>query len=303
MNVIKLQGLTKKYAPNIGCFDVNLTINQGEVYGFLGPNGAGKSTVIKQMVGFIKSDSGSGTILGYNIWKEPEKIMKSLGYLGGEIVLPDYMTGKEYLRVIARIRGNVDWKYVEKLIDYFALNEKITTKIKKMSKGMKQKIGLIAAFMHKPKILVLDEPTSGLDPLMQEKFNTLIKNCKKDGATIFMSSHIFGEIENTCDKVAVIKKGKIVSEISIKDLKDNAEKKYEIKFVTSIGYKNFLKKEWKILEKNAVTKVVSVTVINAEVNKFLKELTNFDVAQLKELPFNLEEHFIKFYKDEVSFDD
>lgn len=301
MNVIKLEGLTKEYGPNIGCFDVTIEINKGDVYGFLGPNGAGKSTVIKQMVGFIKSDQGHGTILGYDIWKEPEKIMKSLGYLSGEPALPDYMTGLSYLKAIASIRGDVDWKYTKKLIDYFELNAK--TKIKKMSKGMKQKVGLIAAFMHKPKILVLDEPTSGLDPLMQEKFNTLIRNSKKDGATIFMSSHIFGEIENTCDKVAVIKQGKIVSEVDITDLKNNAEKKYEIKFKLSTEYKEFLKKKWHVLEKHAVTKVIQVQVANADVNKFLKELTHFQVDQLRELPFNLEEHFIKFYKDEVNFDD
>lgn len=301
MSVIKLQGLTKEYAPNTGCFNVSLSIDQGEVYGFIGPNGAGKSTVIKQMVGFIKSDYGQGSILGYDIWKEPQKIMASLGYLGGEISLPNYMTGISYLKAIADIRGNVDWKYVEKLINYFSFNAK--TKIKKMSKGMKQKVGLIAAFMHKPKVLVLDEPTSGLDPLMQEKFNTIIRNFKKEGTTIFMSSHIFGEIENTCDKVAVIKKGKIISEVTIEDMKNNAEKKYELQFSTVAEYNKFLKENWNIIERNEVTKTLKILVPNSSVNRFLKDISGFQLAQFKELPFSLEEHFIKFYQDEVTFND
>lgn len=299
MSIIKLNKITKEYAPKVGCFDVSLAINEGEVYGFLGPNGAGKSTVIKQMVGFIKSDKGSGTILGYDIWKEPEKIMKSLGYVAGEVVLPDYMTGIGYLKTIADIRGNVDWKYVEKLIDYFSFNAK--TKIKKMSKGMKQKVALVAAFMHKPKILILDEPTSGLDPLMQEKFNTLIRNFKKDGATVFMSSHIFGEIENTCDKVAIIKKGKIISEIVMEEMRNNANKIYEIKFATAADYNAFIAKNWNIINKNDAAKILKVSVEINKVNKFLKEISSFKIDQFKELPFNLEEYFIKFYEEEVSF--
>lgn len=176
-------------------------------------------------------------------------------------------------------------------------------KLKKMSKGMKQKVAIISAFMHKPKVLVLDEPTSGLDPLMQEKFNTLVRNSKKEGATIFMSSHIFGEIENVCDKVAVIKKGKIISEVSIKEMVNAAKKNYEIKFSTLTDYNAFLVKKWDIIEKNDVTKVIKINVLSGDVDKFLKQLAIYKVDNFKELPFSLEEHFIKFYKDEVDFND
>ncbi|WP_339040846.1 ABC transporter ATP-binding protein [Spiroplasma endosymbiont of Apeira syringaria] len=248
MNIIQLKNLTKEYSPNIGCFDINLSINKGEVYGFIGPNGAGKTTVIRQMIGFIKSDTGFAKILDYDCWKESAKIMESLGYLAGEVTLPDYMSGISYLKTVATIRKNISWAYVEKLINYFELDAK--RKIKKMSKGMKQKVAIISAFMHKPKVLVLDEPTSGLDPLMQERFNTLIRNSKNEGATIFMSSHIFGEIENICDKVAIIKKGKIISEISIKEIQNSAKKNYEIKFSTVKDYNDFLNKKWDIIEKN-----------------------------------------------------
>ncbi len=301
MNIIQLKNLTKEYSPNIGCFDINLSINKGEVCGFIGPNGAGKTTVIRQMIGFIKSNTGFAKILDYDCWKESAKIMESLGYLAGEVTLPDYMSGIAYLKTVANIRKNISWAYVEKLINYFELDAK--RKIKKMSKGMKQKVAIISAFMHKPKVLVLDEPTSGLDPLMQERFNTLIRNSKNEGATIFMSSHIFGEIENICDKVAVIKKGKIISEISIKEIQNSAKKNYEIKFSTVKDYNDFLNKKWDIIEKNNITKVIKVNVLSTNVDKYLKELSLYKVDNFKELPFSLEEYFIKFYKDEVNFND
>ncbi|QED24757.1 ATP-binding cassette domain-containing protein [Spiroplasma citri] len=301
MEIISLKNMTKKYNPNIGCFNINIAVKKGEVYGFLGPNGAGKTTVIRQMVGFIKSDNGTGTILGYDVWKDTKNIMKDLGYLAGEVNLPEYMTGISYLKTISEIRGNVDWKYVEKLIEYFDFDPK--QKIKKMSKGMKQKVAIISAFMHKPKVLILDEPTSGLDPLMQQKFDTLIKNLQKEEATIFMSSHIFSEIDNTCDKVAIIKKGKIVSEANIKELKNNADKIYELKFITINDYDNFMNKKWKIIDTNKVTKIIKVEISQNNINNFLKEITDYQLEYFKELPFNLEQHFIKFYEKEVSFND
>ncbi|WP_368486553.1 ABC transporter ATP-binding protein [Spiroplasma sp. DGKH1] len=301
MDVITLQNVTKEYSPNVGCFDINITVKKGEVYGFIGPNGAGKTTVIRQMIGFIKSDQGTGTILGHDIWKDTKNIMENLGYLAGEVSLPEYMTGINYLKTIAEIRGNVDWKYVEKLIAYFDFDPK--RKIKKMSKGMKQKVAIIAAFMHKPKVLILDEPTSGLDPLMQQKFDTLVKNAQKEEATIFMSSHIFGEIDSTCDKVAVIKKGKIVSEVDVREIKNNADKIYELKFSTLNDYNNFATTNWRVIGTDQMVKIIKVEVKNADVNKFLKEVSNYQLEYFKELPFNLEQHFIKFYKDEVQFND
>ncbi|AGM26288.1 antibiotic transport system ATP-binding protein [Spiroplasma syrphidicola EA-1] len=301
MNVIELKNLTKIFDFNTGAFDISIDVKQGEVYGFIGPNGAGKTTVIRQMIGFIKSDSGTGQILGHDIWKNSNTIMKDLGYLSGEIFLPDFMIGFAYLKLLSEIRGNVDWHYVLKLVNYFELDA--NTKIKKMSKGMKQKVAIIAAFMHKPKVLVLDEPTSGLDPLMQQKFNNLIQELKSHGTSVFMSSHIFGEIDNLCDKVGVIKKGKMVSEISMEEAKNNSEKKYEIKFFTEEDYNNFIKTEWNILEQNNVTRVTIISVHNEKVNNFLKFITEYRLEYFKEIPFNLEEFVMKYYQDEVKFND
>ncbi|WP_114564231.1 ABC transporter ATP-binding protein [Spiroplasma phoeniceum] len=301
LEIISLKNMTKEYKPNIGCFNINIAVKKGEVYGFLGPNGAGKTTVIRQMVGFIKSDSGTGTILGYDVWKDTKNIMKDLGYLAGEVNLPKYMTGITYLKTISEIRKDVDWKYVEKLIEYFDFDPK--RKIKKMSKGMKQKVAIISTFMHKPKVLILDEPTSGLDPLMQQKFNTLIKNLQKKEVTIFMSSHIFSEIDNTCDKIAIIKKGKIVSEANIKEIKNNVDKIYELKFISINDYDNFMNKKWKIIDSNKVTKIIKVEISQNNINNFLKKITDYQLEYFKELPFNLEQHFIKFYEKEVTFND
>lgn len=301
MPIIELKGLTKAYTPSVGSFEINLAINEGEVYGFIGPNGAGKSTVIKQMVGFLHSDKGEGKILNCDIWKETKEIMKDLGYVSGDVAIPEYMTGFNYLKTIAHVRGDVAWEYVEKLVEYFDLDWK--RKIKKMSKGMKQKVSLIAAFMHKPKVLVLDEPTSGLDPLMQEKFNKLIKGYQQDGATIFMSSHIFGEIENTCDRVAFIKKGRIISEVSIKDMKNKINKIYQIKFATVKDYQEFLKQKWNILTKDDELKNIKLEVEEKKVKSLLKEFANFDVTDFKEISFSLEQHFLKYYQDEVNFND
>lgn len=299
MSIIELKKVTKEYSPNVGCFDVDIAINQGEVYGFIGPNGAGKTTVIKQMMGFLIPDSGEIKILEHDAWKESKAVMRDLGYVAGEVTLPENMTGVYYLKTLATIRGNVDWKYVKKLIAYFELDPK--RKIKKMSKGMKQKVSLIAAFMHKPKVLIFDEPTSGLDPLMQEKFNELVRRYQALGTTIFMSSHIFGEIENVCDKVAVIKKGRIISEVSIHEMRNNINKIYQVNFDGKEDYQAFLKTEWSILNNDASLCQINVEVENEKVNSFLKEVTNFKITSFKEIPFSVESHFLKYYQDEVNF--
>lgn len=304
MEIIKLTNLTKEYAEGVGAFDINLAVQQGEVYGFIGPNGAGKSTVIRQMVGFIKSDSGHGEILDQDIWKKADTIMQNTGYLAGEVSLPTYMTGNEYLKTVAAIRGkkNVDWNYVQKLITYFELSPK--RKIGKMSKGMKQKVAIIACFMHKPKVLILDEPTSGLDPLMQEKFNKLITISKEEGATIFISSHIFGEVEVNCDRVGFIKKGHLIEEINLDDLRMRADKVYELKFADLTSYQTFLqKKEFKIIKEDAPLRKIEVKVPKKDAKKFLLMMAEFEIESYREVPFSLEQHFLKYYGDEVKFND
>ncbi|WP_342252116.1 ABC transporter ATP-binding protein [Spiroplasma endosymbiont of Amphibalanus improvisus] len=301
--IIETKNMTKEYTPTTGCFDINLQIKEGSVFGFIGPNGAGKTTVIRQLVGFIKSQKGSGTILGHDVWKNTKQIMEHVGYVPGEPALPLYMKGRVFLKSMANIRGGVDLKYLEKLIKYFDIEKEVDKKIKKMSKGMKQKIAIINAFVHKPKILILDEPSSGLDPLMQEKINKLIEQAQADKTTIFLSSHIFGEISSTCDEVAFIKNGHIVSQISMVDLKNYKEKVFEFLFDNKDDYNAFKKIPFTIVKSNVAKNLVEVSIKLNEIDKFKDEIKNYKYKTYKEMPFNLERHFVSLYGSESDISD
>ena len=205
MSIIEIIGLTKDYGDHKGIFDLTFTVEEGEVFGYLGPNGAGKTTTIRHLMGFLNPDKGSSKILGLDCRSERAEIMKHLGYLPGEIAFFDGMSGMEFLNFMAEMRGLTDVSLRDKLVDLFELDTK--GKIRKMSKGMKQNLGIVCAFMHDPRVLILDEPTSGLDPLMQKTFANLILEEKSKGKTILMSSHSFEEVERTCDRVGIIRQG------------------------------------------------------------------------------------------------
>lgn len=213
--MVKIVNINKHYSRNKGNFDINLEFKDGNVYGILGPNGAGKTTLIRQIMGFIKSTSGEIDIDGVSPWNNNEIIMKTTGYVAGEVVLYSNMTGRQYLNFISKMK-EVNDEFKENLIKHFDFD--IDMKIKKMSKGMKQKVSLIAAAMIKPKLLILDEPTSGLDPIMQEQFNSMIDRLKKDGTTIILCSHIMEEVALICDKIGIIKDGKIVKELEVNNM-------------------------------------------------------------------------------------
>jgi len=208
MQIIKAAGLIKDYGENRGVFGISFETIKGEVYGFLGPNGAGKTTTIRLLLGFSKPQSGNCSIFGYDCWHEPKEIQRHIGYVPGEIAFPEHLTGYEFLEQISEFRKMTSLDRAKELIDLFDLDPR--GELKRMSKGMKQKIAIVTAFMHEPDLIILDEPTSGLDPLMQSRFIKLIKTEKAKGRTIFMSSHMFEEVEKTCDRVAIIKQGRIV---------------------------------------------------------------------------------------------
>ncbi len=226
MNVIEIESLTRDYGNKKGVFDVTLQVKEGEVFGFLGPNGAGKTTIIRHLMGFIKNNTGRCRINGMDCWKESSAIQKLIGYIPGEISFFNDMTGLEYLNFISNYRGVKNPQRQKELIERFELNANV--KIKKMSKGMKQKIGIISAFMHDPKIIILDEPTSGLDPLMQNRFIELIEEEKQKGKTIFMSSHIFEEVERTCDRIGIIKNGRLMAVDLVETLRERHTRKYVV---------------------------------------------------------------------------
>ena len=289
-NVIEIRQLTKDYGNNRGIFDVSLSVKKGEVFGFLGPNGAGKSTTIRHLMGFIQADQGSCQINGLDCLRDHARIQQALGYLPGEIAFMDDMTGLEFIKFMAKMKGMTDLTKAYELMERFELNPQ--GKIKKMSKGMKQKIGIICAFMHDPELLILDEPSSGLDPLMQNRFIELVLEEKQRGKTIFMSSHIFEEIERTCDRTAMIKDGRLISIEELQTLKASKHKTYQITFATQELVEQFMDEgfECKQVESN----VIKVLPRN-NLNYLLATLSRYDIVDLDITKLTLEELFLHFY--------
>ena len=234
MALIDIQQLTKDYGDNRGIFDLNLSIEKGEVFGFVGTNGAGKTTTIRHLMGFLKPQSGSATINGLDCWKDSAEIKKWIGYIPGEIAFPDAPTGTDFLKRQAELLDLKDMSYAQSIINKLQLDP--TAKLKRMSKGMKQKTAIVAAFMADPEILILDEPTTGLDPLMRKEFISILDEEKKKGKTILMSSHMFDEVEQVCDRVAMIKDGKIIAVKATAEVKHHEEKVYKIEFMSQEDY-------------------------------------------------------------------
>lgn len=289
MNSIEVNHITKDYGNHKGVFDVTFTVSEGEILGFLGPNGAGKTTTIRQLMGFTKPDKGSVTINGLNCFKDVAKIQENVGYLPGEIAFMEDMTGMEFIQFIANMKGMKDLQKAQELIAYFELNP--SGKIKKMSKGMKQKIGIVCAFMQDPDILILDEPTSGLDPLMQNKFIDLILQEKKKGKTILMSSHIFEEVERTCDRVAIIKAGKLVAIDDMATLKANKAKIYVVTFASKKEKERFMIAYPTALSLNEKT----IEFQCHDIPTFIQSLSTYSIYDLDVKNQTLEELFLHFY--------
>lgn len=293
MNVIEINNLTKDYGDKKGIFNITFSVKEGEVLGFLGPNGAGKTTTIRHLMGFSKAEKGSCSINGLDCFENSSEIQKYLGYLPGEIAFLEDMTGIEFIKFVSEMKGIKDLSKAHELIERFEFNP--NGKIKKMSKGMKQKIGIVCAFMQEPDILILDEPTSGLDPLMQNEFIKLILEEKEKGRTILMSSHSFEEIEKTCDRAAIIKQGEIVAVENISTLKESKQKLYNITFENPDMVNNFIKEGFKVkeVEGNYVT-----IIIKGNIMPFIEALGRYKVLSLESSSQSLEDLFMHFYGGE-----
>lgn len=290
MKVIEISNLTKDYGAGRGIFSISFEINRGEVFGFLGPNGSGKTTTIRNLLGFIKPDSGECRVNELDCFSDAAKIHNDLSYLPGEIAFFDDMTGLQYIKFYLGLKRERDFNRAEKLIKYFELDP--NTKIRKMSKGMKQKVGLVCAFMTNDQILILDEPTSGLDPLMQNKFIKLVLSEKEKGKTILMSSHSFEEVEKTCDRVAIIRAGKIVAVDNVRDLIHSKLKNYLITFSSSSVAKVFTNESFTIKSLDKEKVVVS---IKGSISGLLSTLSKYEVIELEKQNPSLEEIFLHFY--------
>ena len=235
--VIETHELTKTYGAHRGIVDVNLTVNEGEAFGFLGPNGAGKTTTIRTLLDHIRPTSGRATIFGIDTTGDPVSIHRRIGYLPGEFVLYDKLTGGQTLEYFANLRGGVDARDRHDLIARLDVDP--SRRFREYSKGNKQKIGLIIALQHRPDLLMLDEPTSGLDPLVQQVFYEVIREAKAEGRTVFLSSHILSEVEKTCDRVAIIRDGRLARVDRTESLRDLAHHQVELIFTDTVPVEEF----------------------------------------------------------------
>jgi ABC-2 type transport system ATP-binding protein len=295
--MIKIEQLTKSYGPGKGVFDLSLQVSEGETFGYLGPNGAGKTTTIRHLMGFLNPDAGGCTIDGKNCRQQADEIQRFVGYLPGEIAFFDGMSGYEFLKLLADMRGMRSTAKRDHLIELLELD--CRGKIRKMSKGMKQKLGLVAAMMHDPAVLLLDEPSSGLDPLMQSRFVSLIQEEKAAGITILMSSHSFDEIERTCDRAGIIRNGRLVAVEDITVLQAAQRKTYLVTFASRDAAAAFAQTDFTIISTNDNTVEVAV---QDNLTEFLAALPHYPVTGLDTVQLGLEEVFMHYYGKEESGD-
>jgi len=235
--VIQTEKLTKSYGAHRGIVDVDLTVEEGEVFGFLGPNGAGKTTTIRTVLDLIRPTGGRALVFGIESTVDPVAIHRRIGYIPGEFTLYDRLTGGQTIEYFANLRGGVDRAYQASLIDRFEIDTK--RRFREYSKGNKQKIGLVLALQHRPELLILDEPTSGLDPLVQQSFFALVHEARAEGRTTFLSSHILSEVERTADRVAIIRDGRIAKIDRVEALRDLAHHQVELRFAGPVPIAEF----------------------------------------------------------------
>lgn len=305
MSVINVERLTKDYGYGRGVFDVSIHVEKGEVFGFLGPNGAGKSTTIRHLMGFSKPDSGKVEIFGEPTFWKYYDVLKRVGYIPGEVALPAGLTGKEFIKMMQDLTGVKNDERLKMLLDLFELDEaSLLGDVKRMSLGVKRKIAVVSAFMSDPEVLILDEPTSGLDPVMQERFIEFIHKEKARGKTILLSSHIFSEIDNTCDRIAIIRDGKIVSEFIANDLKHASKKYYTIDFATEEDKKKFLESSAEINSLILIDdkgKEIYISIEDRDLNGVIRLLSDAEVVKFSNRKESLEDYFMKFYKEDKDF--
>jgi len=285
-------------------FDVSFHVDKGEVFGFLGPNGAGKSTTIRHLMGFSKPDSGSTQIFGKESFNRYNEILNRVGYIPGEIALPAGLTGWEFLRMMQDLQHNKNEELLKKLLELFELDPSGDTK--RMSLGVKRKLAVVTAFMNDPDVLILDEPTSGLDPVMQETFIDYVRSEKKRGKTILLSSHIFSEVDATCDRIAIIKDGKIVSDFVADDLRHASRKNYRISFDDAEQYKKFIGEydisdKLTFIERNPSGNAVVISIDDKDVNEMISALSGYSLHGFVHLKETLEDYFMKYYKEDKDF--
>jgi ABC-2 type transport system ATP-binding protein len=292
MNVIEIENLTKNYGKARGIIDVNLNVEQGEIFGFIGPNGAGKSTTIRTLLGLIYPTSGSATIFGKSCSKSPE-VRKEVGYLPSEVFYYDNMRVIDLLKYSASFYKKDCTKRINELSEIMDLDLK--KKIDDLSFGNKKKVGIVQGLIHEPKLIILDEPTSGLDPLMQQKFFELIAQENKKGSTVFFSSHILGEVQKMCSRVAFIKDGKIIKLEKMSTLQENNYKSFKIEAKAAIANDYFNISGVSKLEVKGKTVEF---IFKGNINSIMKKIADIELINISIEEPDLEEIFMHYYAKE-----
>jgi ABC-2 type transport system ATP-binding protein len=293
--LIQIERLTKSYGAHRGVADIDLEINEGEAFGFLGPNGAGKTTTIRVLLDHLRPTSGRARVFGIETTVDPVAIHRRLGYLPGEFSLYDKLTGGQTIEYFGNLRGGVDPLYQADLIARLDIDPK--RKFREYSKGNKQKVGLVVALQHRPDLLILDEPTSGLDPLVQQTFYELIREAKAEGRTVFLSSHILSEVEKTCDRVAIIREGRLVKVDRVEALRDLAHHQVELRFTGEVPVGAFA----------ALPGVSDVTTqdhvlrmrVSGSITPVVREAARYELLDFVSREPSLEETFLAQYGHEA----
>jgi len=290
---IETSGLTKYYGSAPGIIDLDLTVAEGEVFGFIGPNGAGKSTTIRTLLNFLFPTTGSGTVLGLDIVKDSLEIRRRIGYLPGDLAMYDTMTAREFLIYFANLRSQDCSVQIDSLADRFELD--LDRKIKDYSSGNRQKVGVVNAFMHEPELLILDEPTSGLDPLMQQEFQNLINEVRTEGRTVFLSSHILPEVDRVADRVGIVRQSRLIAVDSLAAFKAKAHFAVSIHFAGPVDESAFSRLDGvRSTEIRNEGTVLAITVSGA-LDAVIKEAANHEVVSISTRDGELEEVFLSYY--------
>ncbi len=291
-SIISLQRVTKRYGDVVGAKSVTLDVPKGTVFGFLGPNGAGKTTTISMMVNLTRPSSGKISIFGLDSVEQGLEIRRRIGFLAGDIALDEGLTGWQQLEYFGSLRGQFDKTYVRELAK--RLDCKLNRKFKHLSRGNRQKVGLIAALMHKPELLILDEPTSGLDPLIQAEFNKIILDHKRAGKTVFISSHILSEVQELCDQVAFIRRGELVVNKPLNEIIEGLPKRVRV-----LGASKSLQDKLKHLkgsEQERINDGSMAFTYSGSASQLMKVLATEKIADVSIQDSDLETIFMNYYE-------
>lgn len=289
--IIETQALTVYYGRHRGIVELDMQVRQGEVYGFLGPNGAGKTTTQRVLLDIIRPTSGSAKIFGLDCQKEGVKIRQRVSYLPSELSLYPNLRGRDFLQMMASLRGNrVEKGYREALCERLGLDP--SRRMREYSRGNKQKVGLVAAFMHKPDLLILDEPTSGLDPLVQQTVLDLVRETKADGRTIFFSSHILSEVQDVCDRVGIIRDGRLVKTERVETLTRQQFKRLRLSFAQTPPPEAFTLEG---VTETARDEHAILLEVRQNLAAVLQTAVDHQVLDMEMPPVTLEEIFLAYY--------